>query len=381
MKLVRKIFTVGLATMTVCLCQACGSVSGAAKSAQTSLSKEAVESTKNSNTPVENQTSYSSTTETTQENFVWEPVILENCGTYSNSASARGLIAGNKGNLYYLGGAEDNGWEVYAYDLNTKQKSDTGVRASDPLQLYEGSLYYSNSENYYTLERYDIVDDKKEELGWDDRLGKNILDWAVIGGDVYFIDREAAQLCVRKADGSIKVLGNNIDINFLDYNNTQVFYAKLDENSSTIYAYNIKTDSTTKLATISSSPEQVFDHYIISSSSYRSNYCIYDLSTGTTEEFSSKGSGLIADVLGNGNALFYIMENKAEGTLTLYAKDMETKVDYELGPIPDDLLATVGGRLYSMSNPENGNISLLNITDGKVKTEVIEMDDPYPYAS
>jgi len=376
----KKILATCLALMALCLFQACGGVNGgAAESAQDSISKEAVDSAKNSKAPAESEkeSSLASGTEAAQKSFVWEPDLFTNCGTDSGSL---GYIAGDEQTLYYFGDYADGEWKVISYDLNTKQKKDTKIKAWDPLYLYEGALYCVGDK----FERHDLADGKKSMF---DLPGHAIWEWRIVGGDIYYIDRhkeEIGDIFVKKADGSVKKIDSDVFIYFLDTNDTEIFYAKSNKSGYTVYVYDIETEKATELAEVENIPSQVFGNLIILRTiNVFGVYYLYDISTQETEILSMKlnKDERIISPLGNGNALFFIVEDTNIHTLTLYARDMDTKTDYKLGMVPDTDLATAEGRLYSLTDPGTGNLSLLNFVDGKVEPEIIEMSYPYPYVS
>jgi len=317
--------------------------------------------------------------------FDWKPQNDMKRSSYHTIDYVNQGIGGDGKDFYftvYASEAEEP--RIFWYNSETEKIQDMELKTSLSPKLWKGKLYYlAGSEKESVLCNYDLKSKRTENMKISDLW---VFRWEIYDGALYYIDipneedRERGNLHMFDLKTQEdKVLAKEIDSGFLDFDNAgNVYYSR---NSELMKYWQGETQMMRK---IQGWPMQLSGEYLLTNDG--NDYFFQPADKGERQKLQIEQGKDITSAFLNGNYGFYVVCDADAGKLeegdlpVLYALDLRSKANYELGIVPDTELCFAGDRLFSV-NTVTENISIIDIQKGKATYKEIIMNDPYPYVS
>ncbi len=277
-------------------------------------------------------------------------------------------LAEYDGCAYFIG-SFDGEYKLTRYDINSAKISPLETVSDFGLNRYENKLFLSGDDGCVS---YDIAKGSSSTISGMEN-GTLIFDkmYTIVPstdeqdciGDIYCYD-------IKSQKSSL--IADGVFTEFLSYDENSLYYCRKNGEAYDVYAQDLVSGEDKLIKTLDGAPLTAANGAI----AYLKRGALHIEKSGDTQISDGKTQPL--SVLINGDTVFYTADN---GGLRLYAYDMSKKSTCDFGNIPDPLITIAGDHMYSFSDPATGNVSMVEIKNGKPTYRTIAMNHPYPYES
>lgn len=273
------------------------------------------------------------------------------------------------GSTYFIG-SFDGEYKLTRYDIDNAKISPLETVSDFGLNRYENKLFLSGDDGCIS---YDIGKNSSSTISGMEN-GTLIFDkmYTIVPstdeqdciGDIYCYD-------IKSQKSSL--IADGVFTEFLSYDENSLYYCRQNGEAYDVYAQDLVSGEDKLIKTLDGAPLTAANGAI----AYLKHGALHIEKSGDTQISDGKTQPL--SVLINGNTVFYTADDG--GGLRLYAYDMSKKFTCDFGDIPDPLITIAGDHMYSFSDPATGNVSMVEIKNGKPTYRTIAMNQPYPYES
>lgn len=285
--------------------------------------------------------------------FNWIPVVLNSAASHPANIAHEGVLAGRGEKLYFLSGGES---QLTICDNNGENLLKMGDSIRGSINLCDKYIYYLSDDTSSSIIKQSINDGEKTTVFNESDVWK----MALIEDRIFFItydgqSNETGDLYSIESNGTnLCPIDSQVLVCYLDFDDSNIYYAKMTGETTYLFKYDIKTLSGSELVTVSSTPKQKIHDYIVVEDYLAGELYLQNIVDGSSDIiFSKDTSKSLCSVGANGNMVFFTTQDPNTYEFTLYAFDINAKTEYCLGNVHNSGICFVEDNIYTIGGNDN----------------------------